>query len=516
MAAVPSTARPPALTSVSPTRVDLKDVQTPELVVALCGPIGSPVHDVAEKLKALLEGGHAYECRIIRLSKFIDLLAEPPPPRETKYDRFKRLIDGGNALREKYGASVLADLAIREIAGDREQRRAEAGIETYSPKRICHIIDSIKNKEELLTLRLVYRDVMCLVGVYASIDARAAYLKNLPMEMSDVYKLIDRDSGEEKDHGQTVREIFPRSDYFLRADGDSAALIEAKLTRFLGLLFGLKVTTPTSDESAMYHAAAAARASACLSRQVGAAIVDAEGALLSVGWNDVPRFGGGVYVTKDALDGGAADRRCHNFRSRCENDFERKELAERVIDLVLSLGEWKGPSKDEMVQAVLEHSVGYLIEFSRAVHAEMLAVLSAKKPLAGATLYCTTYPCHSCARHLVAAGIKRVRYIEPYRKSLAVKLHSDSICENETDGDRLAILPYEGVAPGRYLDLFGVTPEAPRKDVQGGVSVRRPAEAGPKGEATLESLPVLEALIVNKLKDRAVPTVGAAAGGTRA
>jgi hypothetical protein len=44
-----------------------------------------------------------------------------------------------------------------------------------------------------------------------------------------------------------------------------------------------------------------------------------------------------------------------------------------------------------------------------------------------ATLFCTTFPCHICTKHIVAAGIDRVVFLEPYPKSLSQKLHGDSI-----------------------------------------------------------------------------------------
>lgn len=46
----------------------------------------------------------------------------------------------------------------------------------------------------------------------------------------------------------------------------------------------------------------------------------------------------------------------------------------------------------------------------RALHAEVDAVLSVDHNPIGATIYCTRYPCESCARVIVAAGIKRVVY----------------------------------------------------------------------------------------------------------
>src|SRR5574337_502632 len=63
-----------------------------------------------------------------------------------------------------------------------------------------------------------------------------------------------------------------------------------------------------------------------------------------------------------------------------------------------------------------------LIEFGRTVHAEVAALLDAARrgvAVRGGTMYTKTFPCHDCARHIVAAGIRRVVYIEPYAKRLA-------------------------------------------------------------------------------------------------
>ena len=59
-----------------------------------------------------------------------------------------------------------------------------------------------------------------------------------------------------------------------------------------------------------------------------------------------------------------------------------------------------------------------IIEYFRSVHAEMAALVTASRlgtTVKGATLYCTTFPCHECAKHIVAAGIERVVYVEPYQ-----------------------------------------------------------------------------------------------------
>lgn len=49
-----------------------------------------------------------------------------------------------------------------------------------------------------------------------------------------------------------------------------------------------------------------------------------------------------------------------------------------------------------------------LTKYDIVIHAEMNAILKARKSLGGWTLYCTHFPCENCAKHIVAAGISRV------------------------------------------------------------------------------------------------------------
>jgi len=115
------------------------------------------------------------------------------------------------------------------------------------------------------------------------------------------------------------------------------------------------------------------------------------------------------------------------------------------------------------------------------VHAEMDSLLACARvgvsPV-GATLFTTTFPCHNCTRHLIAAGIKRVVYIEPYPKSLASKLHRDSIELPGTQGFdkrgnrfRIPFEPFVGIGPRRFFDLFSMK-------LSRGHAVRRKTESG--------------------------------------
>uniref|UniRef100_UPI001E5EABDB deaminase n=1 Tax=Chromobacterium sp. ASV23 TaxID=2795110 RepID=UPI001E5EABDB len=109
-----------------------------------------------------------------------------------------------------------------------------------------------------------------------------------------------------------------------------------------------------------------------------------------------------------------------------------------------------------------------LIEFSRAVHAEMDALISLSRSGGGVsqngTLYTTTFPCHNCARHIIAAGIKKVYYIEPYEKSLALASHSDAIDVVDFEDPsapydpqktlKVQFIHFSGVAPRVFNELF--------------------------------------------------------------
>ena len=484
---------------------------TNELVIALCGPIGSPMHSVATKIKEMLEDTFAYdECQIIKLSNFIKDHAAKEPGKVTSTDasesqRIENLIEHGNAMRKQFGFSVLAELAVNQIRLDREENGRDPNTGAFKPRRVCHIIDSIKNQEELALLQTVYREVLYVVGVFAPINTREQNLKNKGMEATEIYRLMDRDSGEEIDAGQTVAKTFPQCDFFLRMESDSEAQLRSRVERFLHLILGTKIITPTRAETAMYSAASAAGNSACLSRQVGAAVTDASGEILATGWNDVPKPFGGLYQTDSALDpNGERDMRCWNKDGgKCFNDEEKDGLARQII---ISLeGFIPAPQRESAIAAVIKDKrLRGLIEFSRSIHAEMHAILTALKScgerVQGGMLFVTTYPCHSCARHIVASGIKEVYYIEPYKKSLATKLHNDAVSEREADMGKVRILPFDGVAPTKYLSLFRMSPDSRKKD---GMAIRViPKNGIPRIEKSLEALPALEALVIASLASK--------------
>lgn len=210
----------------------------------------------------------------------------------------------------------------------------------------------------------------------------------------------------------------------------------------------------------------------------------------------MPRPGGGLYGPESGTD----DARCVKLEAGvCHNDVYKRNLLDDIKSVLkeqlkqhlleLSAKEEScastllGINLDELSSQIAE--VAYeetrlsgLIEFSRSIHAEMDAIISLALKGTGSTkdgtLFTYTFPCHNCARHIVAAGIKTVYYLEPYEKSLALNLHSDAIAidgisaagEGGAIGDqKVRFLHFEGVAPRQYLNMF--TPSGERKDKMG-------------------------------------------------
>lgn len=489
-----------------------KKTLTEELIIGICSPIGSLKEKVLEEIKDILLKEYKYkEVKTIKLSKFIDLREEEDiyenelpniPENSSKiFNDYFHKINKGNAIRRNSNNARLAELAIEEIHLDRiKQAKNEIGKDKhpeatdYKSRRICYIIDSIKTKEELSLLKNVYSENFFSISIFSSLEDRRYNLNDDGFSNKEIEEIIEIDDRQTEDFGQNVRDVFIEGDYFLRVSLDSIPKVESKIKRFFHLVFETKIITPTIEEMAMYNAKAAAGNSSCLSRQVGACIVDENNNIISVGWNDVPKFGGNLYTANSSVD-----NRCFNL-GYCSNDKHKRIVVNDVIDSILEIPEFKKILEDNSFnREILEKKIAKnskvkdLIEFSRSVHAEMHAIiqgaLTTGDKLLNSRLFCTTYPCHNCARHIIAAGIKEVYYIEPYVKSLCLSLHNDAMSESEESTNKVKILIFDGVSPNRYLSFF--TNFAERKE--DGLIIKKDLEvAKPKTSKTLQALSTLE------------------------
>ena len=449
---------------------DASDPAHIELVFGFVGPTGIDLDKVCDVLRAQLKSLQ-YDCEEIRLSGLISTFTETSSTFDNAYVRIKTLMERGTALRESTGqADIVARLAIADIRRARVER---SGNVRKPARRTAYLVRSFKRPEEVELFRQVYGKAFTLISIYASRTWRTQFLKkgiastlSSDKSRADEYaaELISIDHDEEgKKLGQRVGKTFPLADFFLTSE--SRPELERNLKRLAHLTFGNPYISPSRDEQAMFFAKAAALRSLDLSRQVGAAIVSKDGDLLTTGCNEVPKFGGGLYWAEDHF----IDRDYE--RGIDSNVAVKREIVKDIFDRLkgkeqLATEAMSKSSADLADEALFENGaylkdsqVFDVIEFGRAVHAEMSAISQAARAgvrLQDSRLFCTTFPCHICARHIVASGIREVVFIEPYEKSRAQELFNDSISVEPTEPSptRTNFRAFVGVAPRRYMDFF--------------------------------------------------------------
>lgn len=427
-----------------------------ELVIGLVGAVGTELKQVIDILMERL-AVFKYEPRQVRVSKDIipQIIETPTGGDSTEYARISGLMDAGNKAREQTGDnSVLALGVAAKISAERSKQDSQP----LPQARRAYIVTSLKHPDEVARLREIYPEGFYLIGVHADEKRRHDHLtQGLRLTPEEADSLMRRDEDEHVRHGQRTSDTFHLSDFFVRIDENQDKL-KHSLWRILDILFGYPYATPTFDEYAMFMAFSAALRSADLSRQVGA-VVARDKEIIATGANDCPKFGGGLYWPEfddecneiiDAEDG----------RDYMRGEDKNKVEQQRIIDDILTRAGDAVSDPEKLRKAMEASRIADITEYGRMVHAEMEALLSlARNNISSrnATLYCTTFPCHNCAKHIVAAGIERVVYIEPYPKSKAAEFHSDSISLGFSDDDgTVHFEPFVGVGPRRFFDLFSM------------------------------------------------------------
>jgi deoxycytidylate deaminase len=473
----------------------LANIRQPELFFALVAPIGTDTKIVAQQLQESLKkvGYESTYIKVTELMKSIPTGVELKEfPTEVRYNSY---INYANKVREILGNDV-ADktkgndaLAMLSVAAILEARKKLSGDPNIAKHAHAYILDQFKRPEEISLLRKVYGRLFVQISAQATKATRLAALKRKIKKShvdgggkdfaSEAELLIRRDLSEENiTNGQRLRDAFPMADFIIDANDKSKC--KSEIERLVNLFFGHNFITPTHDEYAMYAAKSASLRSADLSRQVGAAIFSSEGAAITLGANEVPKPGGGTF-----FEGDAEDQRDFNH-GMDYNEQEKYGIVREFVERLDNSNSFSDRISKSNTLKTIDDKVDYflhaeggpelksarvmdLLEFGRQVHAEMNAICDAArlgKSVMGATLYCTTFPCHMCAKLILASGITRVVYIEPFPKSYAEDMYSQSIAleTNESKDNRIVFQPFTGVAPFRYRDLF----EKGRRKAAGG------------------------------------------------
>lgn len=447
----------------------------PELVIGLVGAVGTNLDLVYSQVRQELTNV-GYESELIHLIDLLAGLDKKKAYSQTEENRINDLMTQGNKYRRKTNrGDALALLAVGAIREIRQNRIGQPN--TPIPNQ-AYVLRSLKHPVEEETLRAIYGKAFILIAAYSPRHLRLESLARriaISHNSSDydryrdkAEQLIQRDASEETvPLGQNLRETFPRADVFFNTAEPKA--FEASLKRFIEMLFKHPFHTPLPDEYSMFIAEAASLRSADLGRQVGAAITTDDGGIIAVGTNEVPKSGGGLYWSGDTPD-------YRDFRWQyASSDTLRKTLLSDILARLMKNGWFTKKRSQQKLEILAKEAMAQmqgaqfmnLIEFQRAVHAEMAALLDAARrgvSVRACTLYTTTFPCHDCAKHIVAAGIRKVVYIYPYPKSRAGELYPDSISLdgliekpeslNERSAGPVQFEPFVGVAPRRYIDLF--------------------------------------------------------------
>ncbi|MCG3138655.1 MAG: tRNA-specific adenosine deaminase [Phycisphaerae bacterium] len=430
----------------------------PELVLGLIGAVGTDLDQVRKILEERLQV-FGYSVDYIHITKdVIPRIVDVKWKKRDEYDRLVALMNAGDKARKKFKNNAI--LAIGAAAVIHSKRKKGGPNQAHA-----YIISSLKHPDEVDKLRAVYPQGFYLIGVHSDEDIRRKRLledKRITASES-IDHLFCRDQDGQLEYGQRVTDTFHLADFFVRFDGDVES-VKYSLWRVLDLLFGNPHLTPTFDEFAMYMAFSASLHSADLSRQVGAVICKNE-SILATGANDVPRAGGGQYWSDNKTWEQTPD--IHNdgrdFVIGCDpNKIEQQ----RMINEIVAEGVNQKLNREKLRKVLEKCRIRDLTEFGRVMHAEMDTLLSCARSgisIQNSELYVTTFPCHNCAKHIVAAGVKRVVFIEPYPKSKALQLHKDSIqlgfhvgSTQQKNNTLVQFEPFVGVGPRQFFDLFSM------------------------------------------------------------
>lgn len=433
-----------------------------ELIIGIVAAVGIDRQKVIAELESRLKVFN-YKGSDIKISKDIIPQLVKIPNHHDEFKRIDFLMDAGNNARKNTNDNRI--LALGTIAQISANREIEDG-HLKASRRSAIIVDSLKRPEEVAAFREVYGQGFFLLGIYSDEKRRADYLvKDKRLTTDQAKRLIERDAEEHNEFGQKTSDTFHLSDFFIHLTNNEDQW-KNDLWRILDIIFGHPHKTPTFDEYAMFMAFSASLRSSDLSRQVGA-VVAKDNEILATGANDCPKSGGGLYWPERNIQTSEIEdiRRGRDYmRDGDSNAIEKNKIIENIVDNII-----KSAPDNKTRNLLLELSlydvikksrISDITEYGRVVHAEMEALLTCSRNYINsrdAELFCTTFPCHNCAKHIIAAGIKRVVYVEPYPKSKTAEFHDDAISmSNKDNSNKVTFEPFVGIGPRRFLDLFSM------------------------------------------------------------
>ena len=324
------------------------------------------------------------------------------------------------------------------------------------------VIDALRNPYEVLYFRERYSSFY-LMSVTTDEKVRRENLHNQQYTKAAIESMDAMENPEkEKDmepafFEQDIAKCVGLSDIYISHDGTPEKQnkdLKVQLIRFVSLMLRPGLISPTPQERMMQIAFTAKLNSGCISRQVGAAVSDANFSVKSIGWNTAPQ--GQVPCTL-----------CNfcNLVNRMDDDaysdFERNDNGFRAtIEKVNA--EYQKQGDNPITERGLPHSFCFKDLYTlhtnkdnqvhtRSLHAEENAFLQLAKygcaGIEGGKLFVTASPCELCSKKSYQLGIKEIYYIDTY-PCIAMQHIISS-------GDKRPMLIHFNGAIGRaYINLY--------------------------------------------------------------
>lgn len=285
------------------------------------------------------------------------------------------------------------------------------------------VIDAFRNPIEVRFFQERY-SAFYLFAVNCSEDERFNRLRKQDIPDSKIAAFDDREYPRESildSHmnyiSQNIRECIQIADIHLsnQVDTDSPDLptkLVDQVVKYVSLIQHPGLVTPTRDERCMQVAFTAKLNAGCMSRQVGAAVVDSTGYVRSIGWNDSPQQQTPC-ILRHATD--LVDKHDKSAFSDYERGSDFTAKAQRYISGFVTQPQDDGLPlcycfKDLYDKGNQVHT--------RSLHAEENAFLAlvgaAGDAIRGGTLYTTASPCVLCAKKAYQLGMSRIVYVDPY------------------------------------------------------------------------------------------------------
>jgi deoxycytidylate deaminase len=409
----------------------------PAICYALINPLGVDTSFVCkliiDKMKEI-----GYKSHHIKVSKYLNDFSD----KVSEIDYHMRAIEVGNKVCEY---NQQKDFIARRFVDESKD---------YWIDRNLLIMQSIKRPAEVDFLREHFGNRLFLLAITQNSEARRkkiidSFDQGSPEERKEWASQcmqMDENGIFDNPYGQHVQGAFSKADLYLNLDNHF--LVVEAVERFVNAVFNHPFVFPSIDEVSMGHAFVEKMRSGDTSRPVGVALVGQDGILKQVAYNEVPKAGGGVYTGNENIDG-------RDWPMKLNTSLEsKKQLFYQVVNFLENeTGAFLKEAYDENILNLLKRKTNFMdiLEYSRNVHAEMNLIANCARngiEMNGATIYSTTFPCHSCAKHIIASGIKKVVYIDPFAKSRALELFPDSITTKEPENDQKVFFQaYTGIAP---------------------------------------------------------------------